>query len=310
MAGAYFADLIFRDLGGPVDRVRLGGETFAGGFEAVPGGAFTPALALHRLGHDVVWATDFGDDPFSRMVLAGARAAGLDETGFRHHERAVRSVTVVLSYPTDRAMVSFQDPVAARPLDELARTYRPRVLLLPELRYGPGVADTLRAVRDTGALVFMDCQDVPVTLATPTVRAVLEQVDVFAPNAAEALRLTGAATVDDAAALLARSAGTAVVKCGADGAVARGRGKHYTVAAAPVRVVDTTGAGDCFNAGFVHGLLTGRDLAACLETAVACGASATTAPGSTAAPDTAALAAWRTRVPPARAWPLTHTARR
>src|SRR5438270_11758255 len=59
VVGAYFADLIFRDLSRPV---LSGTEVFARGFSLLPGGAFTLAMAMRRLGHDVVWATDFGND--------------------------------------------------------------------------------------------------------------------------------------------------------------------------------------------------------------------------------------------------------
>ncbi|MFF7246857.1 carbohydrate kinase family protein [Embleya sp. NPDC008237] len=295
VAGAYFADLIFRDLPG---EAAVGRETFAGGFEMLPGGAFNPALALHRLGNDVVWATDFGDDEFSRHVLAGARAAGLDESGFRHHPGPLRSITVALSYAADRAMVSFQDPSMPRPVDELARAYRPRILVLPELRYGPGVAATLGAVRATGASVFMDCQDVPVTLETPTVREVLAQVDVFAPNVDEALRLTGAATADDAVAALGELVPTVVMKRGGHGAIVLRDGRRFAVPAVPVRVVDTTGSGDCFNAGFIHGLLAGWDMTRCLAAAVACGSAAATSPGSRGAVTVGELSAWLAMVEP------------
>ncbi|MFI6585190.1 carbohydrate kinase family protein [Embleya sp. NPDC050493] len=295
VAGAYFADLIFRDL---PRAPAAGRETFAGGFEMLPGGAFNPAVALHRLGNDVVWATDFGEDEFSRYVLAGARAAGLDESGFRYHQGPLRSVTVALSDAGDRAMVSFQDPMTPRPLHELVRVYRPKVLVLPELRHGPGVAETLRVVRDSGTSIFMDCQDVPVTLETATVREVLSHVDVFAPNLDEARRLTGAATADDAATLLGELVDTVLIKRGEQGALALRAEGRFAVPAVPVRVVDTTGSGDCFNAGFVHGILADWDLPRCLAAAVACGSAAATSPGSGGAPDAEQLSAWLAKVGP------------
>lgn len=294
VVGAYFADLIFRDLSRPV---LSGTEVFAGGFSLLPGGAFTLAMAMRRLGHDVVWATDFGNDAFSQQVLSGARAEGLDETGFRHHPIPLRSVTVALSFPDDRAMVSYQDPVSPQSLAALLHEHRPRVLILPKLQYGAAVQAGLRVAHRLGTRVFMDCQDVPATLDTPTVREVLTQVDVFAPNTDEALRLTGTTTVDDAVEVLAGLVDTVVVKRGSAGAAAVQGGKRYDIAAVPVEVLDTTGAGDCFNAGFVHAHLTGQQLPYCLNAAVACGAAATTGPGSSAAPDLAGLAHWLSRVP-------------
>lgn len=281
-------------LAGPV---RPGTEVFAEAVDLLPGGAFTPAMAMHRLGHDVVWATDFGTDLFSAQVLAAVRAEGLDETGFRHHPGPLRSVTVALSSPGDRAMVSYQDRVDARPLAALLREYRPAVLILPQLQYGEEVLAALRVARQLGTEVFMDCQDMPGTLETPLVREVLAEVDVFAPNADEALRLTATGTVDDALSVLSGLVRTVVVKRGGEGACAVRDGKRYDVAAVPVDVVDTTGAGDCFDAGFVHAHLEGRELPDCLVAAVACGAVATTGPGSSRAPDAAGLREWLARVP-------------
>jgi sugar/nucleoside kinase (ribokinase family) len=90
---------------------------------------------------------------------------------------------------------------------------------------------------------------------------------------------------------------TVVVKRGSAGAAAVQGGKRYDIAAVPVEVLDTTGAGDCFNAGFVHTNLIGGQLPHCLDAAVACGASATTGPGSSAAPDLMGLRHWLSRVP-------------
>jgi sugar/nucleoside kinase (ribokinase family) len=294
VVGAYFADLIFRDLPWPV---LSGTEVFAGGFSLLPGGAFTLAMALRRLGHDVVWATDFGNDLFSQHVLAVARTEGLDETGFRHHPIPLRSITVALSLPGDRAMISYQDPVSPQSLTALLHEHRPRVLILPKLQYGAAVQAALRVAHQLGTQVFMDCQDVPATLDTPTVREVLAQVDVFAPNADEALRLTGTTTVDDALEVLAGLVDTVVVKRGGGGAAAVQGRYRYDTAAVPVEVLDTTSAGDCFNAGFVHAHLTGQQFPSCLDAAVACGAAATTGPGSSTAPDLAGLRHWLSRVP-------------
>lgn len=61
-------------------------------------------MALHRLGHDVAWSTDFGNDLFSQHVLSVARVEGLNEISFRHHHIPLRSLTVIFSYPSDRAM--------------------------------------------------------------------------------------------------------------------------------------------------------------------------------------------------------------
>ncbi|MGC0316750.1 carbohydrate kinase family protein [Kitasatospora acidiphila] len=280
VVGAYFADLVFHGL---TDALRPGGEVFAEGFALVPGGAYSPAMALRRLGRDVVWSTDFGTDAFSAQVLAAARHEGLDEAAFRHHPFPVRSLTVALAADGERSMVSFQDPVAPEQLALLLRRHRPRFLVLPQLRCDDAVLGALRVARELGTVVVMDCHDTAAALSDPAVRRTLAEVDVFTPNAAEAVRLTGAGDVEDAVTELAALVPVLVVKRGANGATAVQGGKRHDVPAVPSRVVDTTGAGDCFNAGFVHGLLAGWSLPDCLTAAVVCGAAATTGPGSSAA---------------------------
>ncbi len=294
MHGAYFADLIFRDLDRPV---TLGAEVHARGFDLLPGGAYTSAMAMHRLGHDVVWAADFGSDLFSQHVLAAARREGLDERGFRHHLGELRSVTVALSGPNDRAMVSFQDPIRRQSLAALVDEHCPLILVIAELQYGEPVEAALRTARQLGTVVFMDCQDVEGLIEDQAVRDTLAEVDIFAPNAEEALRLTGTSTVDDALEALTGLVDTVVVKRGGSGATAARGGERYDIAAVAVEVVDTTGAGDCFNAGFVHAHLAGWPLRECLAAGVACGAAGVTAPGSSAALDVAGLRTWLARVP-------------
>jgi sugar/nucleoside kinase (ribokinase family) len=294
VVGPYFADLIFGGFSRPV---LPGTEVFAKAFNLLPGGAFTLAIGLRRLGHDVVWATDFGNDVFSREVLALARDEGLDETGFRHHDVPLRSITVALSYPDDRAMVTYQDSVCSAALADVVVEHRPRVLMLPLLKYDMATYGGLRAARELGSQVFMDSQDVAGTLATPLLRDTLALVDVFAPNADEALRLTSATTVDDALRVLANLVDTVVVTRGADGATVVQGGRRCDVAGVSLGVVDTTGAGDCFNVGFMHARLSGWPLADCVVAGVACGAAAITGPGSSAAPYLAELDQWLSRVP-------------
>ncbi|MFD9690577.1 carbohydrate kinase family protein [Kitasatospora sp. NPDC059146] len=281
VAGPYFTDLVFHGLDRPV---RPGTEVFADGFGLVPGGAYTPAMALHRLGRRVVWSADFGTDPFSAHVLACARQEGLDGAAFRRHPFPVRSLTVALATEGDRAMVSFQDRVDPEPLAPLLRRFRPRVLLLPQLRWDEGTLAACRAARELGALVVMDCHDTPASLDDPAVRAVLALVDVLTPNDGEALRLTGADGLDEAVDLLGRVVPTLVVTRGAQGATAVRDGERHDIPAARTAAgaagVDPTAAGDCFTAGLVHGLLGGWDLPDCLAAASLCGAAATTGPGS------------------------------
>jgi sugar/nucleoside kinase (ribokinase family) len=89
----------------------------------------------------------------------------------------------------------------------------------------------------------------------------LPLVDVFLPNEAEARALAGADSVASAGRTLQRrSGGWVVIKLGPDGCVAFGpNGGRLTSPAPRVDPMDTTGAGDAFNAGLVAALASGRD---------------------------------------------------
>ena len=106
--------------------------------------------------------------------------------------------------------------------------------------------------------------------------ALLPMIDVLFMNETECLHYTRASDVETGARKLAEGAGMAVIKRGKDGAMAVKDGKAFFAPTYPVRVVDTTGAGDSFNAGFVSGFLRGLSMEDCLKRGNACGALSVT----------------------------------
>ena len=280
--GAYFCDLIF---GGLPELPQLGRDIFSSTFDVAPGGAFYTAQALHRLGLDTRWMCDVGDDMFSRTVEEAALASGMDTSLFQRHQGPMRRLAAVFSFAHDRGFISYTDGElpSALPLDEM-QAMQPRCLLLACIAYWPNLSKLTDLPRRNSTLVYMDCQDTSLTLATPGLANALRHVDVFSPNADEALRLTGAPTVDNALARLAEFAPTVVIKCGSRGAVAQRGDEVEEAPPIPVAAVDTTGAGDCFNAGCVYGLLRGAPLADCLRYGNIVGGLSTTGPGGANVP--------------------------
>jgi sugar/nucleoside kinase (ribokinase family) len=111
----------------------------------------------------------------------------------------------------------------------------------------------------------------------------LAVTDVFLPNQAEACSLAREADIDTAAAQIARRVGILAVKLGAAGALGVSKGQKVRVPSIPVQVVDTVGAGDSFDAGFIYGYLQGWPLEKMLRFAAVCGALSTRKAGGTAA---------------------------
>lgn len=278
--GDYFLDLVFTGLPAFPE---LGKEIFASGFAMLPGGAFNSAAAMQRLGLRVGWAVDFGADDFSRFVLAQAAAEGLDEALFVHHDRPLRRITVSASYPQDRAFITYMDPDPAMPaaMKALATTTS-RAAYLPGVYYGKLFTAGLLLLRAKRMKLIMDGNSGDdVVLTNPAVRRAVQSADLFLPNASEARRLTGqtdlAQALDDLAALCR----LVVVKDGGNGAYACAGGQIIQEPAISAPVIDTTGAGDCFNAGFVKAWLEGRSLADCLRWGNVVGGLSTTERGGT-----------------------------
>lgn len=279
LLGDYFLDLIFTGL---PSLPELGKEAFAAGFEMIPGGAFTDALTMHRLGLKVGWAANFGQDDFSRLVAGRIRDVGLAEDLFVWHDRPLRRITVSVSYPADRAFITYVDPDPLLPaaMKALATTSA-RAVHIAGLYCGSFFDAGLMLLRAKRMKLVMDGNSADdVVLADPAVRKAVKSVDVFLPNADEARRLTGKADLTAAIRDLGALCPLVVVKDGGRGAHAIADGRIYHEPAIPVTPVDTTGAGDCFNAGFVKAWLDDRPLAECLRWGNVVGGLSTTARGA------------------------------
>lgn len=264
IVGDYCLDLIFTGL---PHLPALGKEVVASGFDQTPGGAYNTAVALHRLGVRVIWAADFGNDDYSRFVLEHARAEGLDERGFVHHPRPLRYITVAASFPHDRAFLAYYDPQPSLPAAVKAlATVRARILHVPGLYSGPLLEAALLTAHAKRMQIVMDGNSYEtVTLQSARLRRALGAVDILMPNADEAVRLTGEVDLLRALQILGRRTPCVVVKDGAGGAYGLEAGNLVHSPALPVTPLDTTGAGDAFNAGFLAARLEGKPLAECLR---------------------------------------------
>ena len=279
--GEYACDLIITGL---PELPQLGADIFGTGMGMMAGGAFNLVRALHRLGAGVLWSAGFGSDLFSQFVLDEIRQEGVDPRLLRRFDRPVRRISLAFSYTHERGFISYADPIDPLDRPALVLEVRPRCVVLDGLEYGPELLNLAAAAHQAGGLIAMDCQSGPETLQTPGLTAALQAVDVFLPNLAEALQLTGRDAAEEAAAELAQFSPLVVLKQGPQGALAASQAERICAPAIPARVVDTTGAGDCFNAGFLFHYLRGEDLLTCLRYGNICGGLSTQSHGTCAAP--------------------------
>jgi sugar/nucleoside kinase (ribokinase family) len=228
------------------------------------GSAGNSALALARLGQAPSLAGCVGGDHFGRFILEEFAAAGI-EGGVTVLPEQPTGITIAFQAPgRDRSFLSLLGSLEAFtasmvPEEGLAADF---VLFcgyftLPALRGAPSIG-LMNRVRDAGGLIFFDSDWDPQGWSQDSrdeISRLLPLVDVFLPSDEEARGLTGLEDTVAAARELQRiSGGRVVVKLGPEGCVAFGPGDEHRVPAPSVRVSDTTGAGDSFNAGLMYAL--------------------------------------------------------
>lgn len=243
------------------------------------------ACGVSRLGLKVAFAGEVGSDEFGTFVLRELEARGLSLAGVRTDPDGKTGITVHLSLPQDRSMLTYTGTMAtfsgANISQELIR--QARHVHVSSFFLQPGVQPYLPEVFDaahrSGATTSLDTGWDPSERWESGLGEVLHHVDIFLPNDREAMAIARARTCEKAAKELAKTVPLVIIKCGERGALAWQAGKDYTVPVYPVTPVETTGAGDNFNAGFLYAHLSGLPLEDCLRWGAACGAIATLQPG-------------------------------
>jgi len=294
VAGEYYCDLIFSDLDRPP---VLGGEVFADGLTIRPGGCYNMALGLTRLGLRTAWACDLGTDRFSGIVRDAAKADGIDASAFRELHRSLQQVSVAFSGAGERGFITYREGALRAPDVGLLEQLQPK-WLLQTFRLEPDWMAFMRAAKAAGVSIYGDCNGEGADLESAGVREFIGLCDVFSPNEAEALRLTGTRNAEAALQALAGLAPVIVTKRGPQGASAIASGRRHDVRAPAVKVVDTVGAGDAFAAGFIAAAVRGGAIEDQLLSAVACGSLSTTGAGNSANPSAGELAAFVARLSP------------
>lgn len=254
------------------------------------------ACGAARLGLRTAFLGVVGDDEFGAFMRRALDGRGVDTRGLAVDPALKTGLSVILSRGDDRAILTYAGSIAALRLEHLDLALLPRArhlhlasyFLLDGLR--PSVPRLFDAARASGLTTSLDTNYDPSERWDGGLSEVLARTDVFFPNATEARAITGAPDPQAALAALARAVPTVALKLGAAGGLARCGAETVRAPSLPGRVVDTTGAGDSFDAGFLAGWLRRLPLEHCLRLACACGSLSTRAPGGVAGQATLAEA--------------------
>jgi len=286
VAGDANADLLIDGIA----KLEFEKEKLATDMNLVLGGSSSIfAFNLARLGAKVGFVGVVGDDFFGTFVTERLRWAGVDVRAVKRLCRTKTGLTIWCQKGRQRAGITYNGTIAMlrardvsdRELRSARHLHVGAYFLLEKLH--SGAAALFRRAKKLGLTTSLDCNYDPAETWDSGIRQVLQFTDVFFPNEIEALRLTNCRNVEDAATELAKLSRIAVVKLGARGALVCTGGKLFRVPAVKTRVVDTTGAGDSFDAGFLASFLKGGSIEASARAGAAAGARAVSAVGGTAA---------------------------
>lgn len=245
------------------------------------GTAAGAALGLAKLGLPVVSVGAVGADTLGDVLIAELNKYGIDTSHIVRKSGVQTSATILPIRPNgDRPALH---AVGANPLFTIDDVPWSVIDTVAHLHMGgndvmrglgrTGAAEILRRARAGGASVTMDMLGPGAPKTLEILAPALPLVDWFMPNADQACRLTGTGAAADAAkALVARGARGVVLTMGADGSLLTTANESIALPAYQVRVVDTSGCGDAYCAGFIRAMLLNWPARECMRLANAAAA--------------------------------------
>lgn len=244
------------------------------------------ACGAARLGLKVAFIGVCGDDVFGRFMLDEMQKRGLDISNVIVRSDGQTGFSIILNDHADRAILTHLGLMAELRASDIRDSLLSQARHLHVASYflqtklQPDLPSLFHRARSLGLTTSLD------TNYDPSEKwlgfdELLSVTNVFLPNATEAKSLTVADNVDEAAIRLGRKVELTAIKLGAEGALGVRQSQKLNVASIPVKVIDTVGAGDSFDAGFIYGYLQGWSLEKSLRLGVVCGGLSTQKAGGT-----------------------------
>ncbi len=278
--GRIYCDLIFTGLGALPEPGR---EVFAEDMKmAAGGGAFIAAAHMAHAGRKVALVARLGTDALSAGIEPELRAANVDLRFLEKSPGAGPQVTVASVIGNDRAFLSRRAGTALpATLDAALAWEAAGHLHIAEYATLHEIPDLVARAKAKGLSVSLDPSWDETLIYEADLLDRCEGVDIFLPNMEEAIAITRENDPVTAIGMLAEAFPVVALKAGGEGAWLRAKGQTLHRRAEEVPVIDTTGAGDAFNAGFIDAWLSGADEETCLEAGIRYGSLAVQAAGGT-----------------------------
>jgi sugar/nucleoside kinase (ribokinase family) len=249
------------------------------------------ACGAARLGLRVAFIGVCGDDTFGHFMLDEMQKRGVNVANVFIRKDGPTGLSLILNQGSDRAILTHLGLIPALEAADISDALLCQARHLHVASYflqtnlQPDLPALFRRAHSLGLTTSLDTNYDP-SEKWMGFDELLSATDIFFPNKTEALSITQTTQVELAAQQLANKSKFVVIKLGAEGAVLQTNGEMISVQSIPVNIVDTVGAGDAFDAGFLYGYLNRWDLETSLRLGVVCGALSTQAAGGTTAQPT------------------------
>ena len=268
------ADIIFTGL----QRIpALGQEEYGDGLYLRPGGGANTAYMLGKLGTPVAMLTVIGNDFFGNCIIDTLSSASVEMSLVK--KMPVTSVSAVMVCGNERSFASYSANDFHPTQDEIRSALHERSIVHSYLYYS-SVFSLPRLCSKQGILLFLDA-GWGFFPKGDELKKILDGVWVFKLNRAEAQAMTQEQTPEEMLNVLSKMCANVIITLGEDGCAAVINSIYYRVKAPGITVVDTTGSGDAFSAGFLSGYVEGLDGQALLERACKAGSYCATLVGGT-----------------------------
>ena len=244
------------------------------------------ACGAARLGLRVAFIGVCGDDIFGRFMLGRMQERGVDVSHVIVRQGGGTGLSVILNRGADRAILTYPGLIAALRTSDIPEALLREARHLHVASYflqtslQSDLPDLFRLAQASGLTTSLDTNYDPSESWTGF-DELLSVTNVFLPNEREALSLSEEADIYAAAERLGRKVDTLGIKLGSQGALGVRSSEKARVVSVPVQVVDTVGAGDSFDSGFLYGYLNGWSLEKSLRLACVCGGLSTQCAGGT-----------------------------
>jgi len=244
---------------------------------------------LASLGNKVGFSSCIGSDPFGEICLKRLGESGVDLSRVKRMQNKTTGLSVILPQRKQRYILTYPGTMydmSDKDLD-LGYVFSAKHLHVSSYFLQKGLRASLieifRRAKDAGLTTSLDTNDDPENRWSTEIQLLLKYTDILLPNEREACKLARTEKVEQAADILSQKVPTLVIKRGSQGAIARVGKESFVAFPAVVDVVDHVGAGDSFDAGFIHKFIRGAKVEECLKYANVVGSLSVTRPGGTEA---------------------------